>query len=79
MKNNIKASKMQLAKNHSVKAQINDVQKKKVSIEPDHAAVGPSRECWAIIRMVGSRWYPERDNCRNQPLSQVIPPRAVFA
>jgi transposase len=35
MKNNIKATRMQLAKKHSLKAQINDVQTKKVSIEPD--------------------------------------------
>ncbi len=35
MKDNIKATKMQLAKKHPVKAQINCVQTKKVSIEPD--------------------------------------------
>ena len=39
MKNNIKTTKMQLAKKHAVKAQINDVQTKKVSIEPN-----PERE-----------------------------------
>ena len=39
MKNNIKATKMQLAKKHTVKTQISDVQTKKVSIETD-----PERE-----------------------------------
>ena len=35
MKNNINATKMQLAKKHPVKAQINCVQTKRVSIERD--------------------------------------------
>jgi hypothetical protein len=43
MKNNIKATEMQLAKKHAVKPQINDVQTKKVSIKPDPVSVGPAK------------------------------------